>query len=274
MASPSLRDRFFTRPVARAITSPLGIVLFGAGTAAGIVTGIGFAAPLVGLLAWATRVVAAIPRRKRRDRVDAYALSEPWKQYVLQAQSSAAQFRRTVDTALDGPTKDRLRTMAGRLDDGLMDCWRIATRGDQLDAALSTLSTAQATAELAELKARTRQAGPAPAARQTMEALQAQIDSAERLRTTRQDAADRLRLLDARLDEIVARGVEVSVGSADSRGLDDDVTGLVTDLEALRLAIEEVDRASGTGAMPEIEPASGRAAAEPGAAQTSPPREQ
>ncbi len=253
MARLRFRDRFFTRPVARAITSPLGIVLFGAGTAIGIVTGLGLVAPVIGLVAWAGRVLASVPRQQRGGRVDAYTLSEPWKQYVLQAQSSGARFRRTVGAMADGPTRDRLAVLAGRLDDGLMDCWRIATRGDELDGALAMLSTEEAQVQLAELKVRVRQSGSTPAAQQTMAAIQAQLDSAERLRATRQDAADRLRLLDARFDEIVARGVEVSVGSGDSRGLDDDVDGLVTDLEALRQAIEEVDRTSDATVMREIE---------------------
>jgi len=253
MARVRFRDRFFTRPVARSITSPLGILLFGAGTAVGIITGLGLAAPVIGLVAWAGRVLASVPRQQQGGRVDAYTLSEPWKQYVLQAQSSAARFRRTVGGMADGPTKDRMTTLAGRLDDGLMDCWRIATRGDELDGALALLSTEEARAQLAELNVRVRHAGSTPSVEQTMAAIQAQLDSAERLRLTRQDAADRLRLLDARFDEIVARGVEVSIGSADSGGLDDDVDGLVTDLEALRQAMEEVDRTSDTAAMREID---------------------
>jgi hypothetical protein len=64
------------------------------------------------------------------------------------------------------------------------------------------------------------------------------------------DARDRLRLLDARLDELVARAVELSVsGSASAiTGLGDDVDSLVTEMEALRQALEEADRAEGGGA--------------------------
>jgi hypothetical protein len=54
-----------------------------------------------------------------------------------------------------------------------------------------------------------------------------------------QDTRDRLRLLDARLDELVARSAEVSVGAGDTGGLSDEVDGVVTELEALRLALEE-----------------------------------
>ena len=58
------------------------------------------------------------------------------------------------------------------------------------------------------------------------------------------DARDRLRLLDARLDELVARAVEVSVGTADSTVLGNDVEELVVELEALRMAVEETNEAA------------------------------
>ena len=56
---------------------------------------------------------------------------------------------------------------------------------------------------------------------------------------------DRLRLLDARFDELLARTVEVSVGSGDSEVLGHDVDELVTELESLRVAMEETDKLSG-----------------------------
>ena len=59
----SFRDRFFTPKVARAMMSPLGIVLAGAGAAAGIVVGLPLvAAAGVGALAWGGRVLAAVPK--------------------------------------------------------------------------------------------------------------------------------------------------------------------------------------------------------------------
>ena len=67
---------------------------------------------------------------------------------------------------------------------------------------------------------------------------------------------DRLRLLDARFDELVARTVEVSVGSGDTDVLGNDVDGLVTELESLRIAMEETDRAASgqVASLPEPEP--------------------
>ena len=84
-------------------------------------------------------------------------------------------------------------------------------------------------------------------------AMQAQLASAERIDRTIADAYDRLRLLDARTDEAVARAVELSVSQADPDAvsdLDSDVSVIVGDLEALRQAIEETDGTAtdGTGA--------------------------
>jgi len=53
------------------------------------------------------------------------------------------------------------------------------------------------------------------------------------------EARDRLRLLDARLDEAVARAVELSLGTGDARALQGDVDQLVEEMEALRLALED-----------------------------------
>ena len=68
----------------------------------------------------------------------------------------------------------------------------------------------------------------------TVKALESQLQSAERLATLAQRSRDKLRLLDARFDELLARTVEVSIGSGDSEGLGDDVDELVNELEMLR----------------------------------------
>ena len=68
MAGTSLRDRFFTRQVARAITSPVGILLGGGVAAATIVAGVPLLAALpLGLAAWAGKVVLSIPRGRRGE---------------------------------------------------------------------------------------------------------------------------------------------------------------------------------------------------------------
>ena len=65
----------------------------------------------------------------------------------------------------------------------------------------------------------------------------AQISSAQRMQQVSTSTRNRLRLLNARFDELVAKAVEVSVGSGDSGVLGDDVNGLVSELESLRFLV-------------------------------------
>jgi hypothetical protein len=248
MARRSFRDRFFTPPVARAMMSPLGILLFGGAAAVGIVAGLPIVAGLgVGVAAWAGKVFTAIPKDAKSDRIDAFTLSEPWRSYVQSAQTTKLRFDRTVDGTRPGPIRDRLADLSKRLDEAVEDCWRIASRGDDIDHALAQVNSVQAQYELAEARQQLRQR-PTPSLESTVRSLEAQLASAQRMQNVSHDARDRLRLLDARLDELVARAAEVSVGAADSGGLSDEVDGLATELEALRLALEETDGAAGRSA--------------------------
>ena len=250
MARPSFRDRFLTPPVARAIMSPLGIVLFGAAAAGAILIGAPIAiAAGIGAVAWGGQVLAAVPRDPRRgDRIEPFTLGDPWKSYVVGAQQSKERFDRMVHDMAAGPLKERLADLASRLDDGVAESWRIARRGNDISGALARLDTVSAQAELAELRAATGNAMPQRSTAKTIEALEAQVASADRLQRTADDAHSRLRLLDARFDELVARGVEVSIGSGDTDVFGDEVDGLVSDLESLRTALEEANAADDAGA--------------------------
>lgn len=113
---------------------------------------------------------------------------------------------------------------------GVEECWLIAKRGDQLDAALSHLDTPS-------LQARFERADDEA----TRASLQAQLDSAQRIRATRNDTDQRLRLLNTRLGELLAQAAEVSIGSDTTSDLGSAVDDVVTQLESLRLAVEDVN---------------------------------
>ena len=243
---PSFRDRFFTPKVAQAITSPLGIVMAGAGAAVGIATGLPLVlAAGIGVAAWATRVAVAVPRATPAPRVVASSLSDPWRSFVAGALEAKSRFDHAVAGTRPGPLQDRLREVGQRIQDGVEACWRIAGRGDDIDGALATLDTDGARRELVELHR-----GPkSPTTQRTIESIEAQVASAERMAHVSADARDRLRLLDARLDEMVARAVELSVSSeddADVAVLGTDVEGLVGELESLRQAVEETNHTGGS----------------------------
>jgi hypothetical protein len=247
MARLSFRDRFFTPPVGRALFSPSGILLAGAGASVAILGGLPLlAAAGVGAAAWAARVAFAIPRAPRGERIDPFTLGEPWRHFVQDALQAQARYDRAAGAAAAGPLRDRLAEIGSRIDDGVQECWRIAKRGDDLDEALHHLEADQAMRELAAAE---RDPSTLPG---TLEALRAQVESAQRLAKTAVSARDRLRLLNARLDEAVARAIELSVGTGDTGqlgGLGTDVDNLVDEMEALRLALEET---GGPTALPGV----------------------
>jgi hypothetical protein len=234
----SFRDRFFTPRVARALMSPLGILLAGVGTAVGVVVGFPVvAAVAVGAAAYAGRVALAIPRGPVTDRVDPLALSVPWRDFVQSAVNAKQRFDRAVNRTDRGPLREHLTSVADRLADGTNECWRIARHGDELDAALAQIDVESVRRERADVE----KLGATEHQSRTMEALDAQLASADRLARVASDARDRLRLLNARLDELVARAIELSVSEDDEAigTLSTDVEGLVTEMESLRQALEE-----------------------------------
>ena len=155
--------------------------------------------------------------------------------------AARARFQRTVEATPDGPLRLRLSDIGTRLEQGVDEVWLVACRGNDIDAGLATLDVREAQAELARLDQE-----PPGRTRRPPGTLAAQLSTAARMQAV-SDARDRLRLLDARLDELVARAVELSVsGSASAiSGLGDDVDTLVSEMESLRQALEEANRAEG-----------------------------
>ena len=248
-----LPDRAKTPRVARAITSPAGILLAGAGISAGILAGLPLvAAAGIGVAAWAARVALAVPRRAPEDRIRPERLAEPWRSFVREAQDAARRYRRAVAATAPGPLRERLADIGTRIDTGVLESWRVAKRGDALEGALREMDVREVAGELQAVEADAQRRGPhAASLERTAAALRAQLDSASRLSAVAADARDRLRLLDARLDEAVARAVELSLGAEDvsaAGGLQGDVDQLVEEMEALRLALDDAGPAPSASA--------------------------
>lgn len=254
----SFRDRFFTPPVARAMMSPSGILLAGAGASVAVLAGLGpIGAVALGAVAWAGRVGYSVPRKAGDDRIDPFTLNEPWRRFVQSSVQAQTRFDQAVHNAERGPLRDRLGEIAGRVDDAVRESWRIARQGQVLADAGSQIDMAGVQRQLAEVQGN---AGASWAAGSSLErtaaALEAQLASGTRLATVTAEAQDRLRLLNARLDEMVARAIELSVDANkvdDLGGLGSDVDTLVDELEALRLAMDETD-SLGTAPAPELPP--------------------
>jgi hypothetical protein len=247
----SFRDRFWTRRTAETITAPSSILVGGAATAVGIAVGAPIAAAVgVGAGAYAAWVALRMPRAPRTDtepEIDLHRLRDPWRWYVKEALESRARFRRAVASTSAGPIRDRLASIGERLDDGVAESWRIASRGQDLEAALAQL----APAEQVDERIRQLQSGPpSPTTDGLIEALQGQVESYRRIAGTAARARDKLTILEARLDEAVARAVELSVQTADAGalgGLQEDVQTVVSEMEALRRGLEETTGQTMTG---------------------------
>jgi hypothetical protein len=252
MTGVSFRDRFFTRPVARAITAPSGILLGGAVAAATILVGVPLVAAIpLGAAAWAGKVLLAVPRRGRGERIDPFTLSEPWRRYVQEALQARNRFEEAVARTRSGPLRDHLSEIASRMQTGVEETWLIAKRGQTLVDARRGIDVADIDRQLAEL-ASTSGADPDadPSLDLVSQSLTAQRATADRLDRVISQAHGELRMLDARLDEAVARTLELSAhASSDTtlEGLGADVDNLVTEMESLRQALEETSRAARGG---------------------------
>ncbi|HSK96372.1 MAG TPA: hypothetical protein VK891_07140 [Euzebyales bacterium] len=229
------RDRFYTRQTAEAIMAPSSIVAAGAGTAAGVLLGLGPVAALVGVVAYGGWVLLKMPRARvpAEGSVDPRRLRDPWRTHVREALQAEQRFAEAVGSTSPGPLRERLDGMGDRVADAVSECWRIANRGQQLEDALGKLEP------IGQLEAKLARASGND---NLSSAIRSQIDSYRRIEQTAVTTRERLQLLEARLDETVARAVEVGLRAGDPveiGALDDDVESLVNEMEALRRGLEE-----------------------------------
>jgi hypothetical protein len=234
------RDRFFTPATAKALLS-WRILL---GIAIGVIVGLAanpVAGVIAGVVAYAAAIAVAMPRAARST-IDPFAVSEPWRHFVQGTQRARQSLREAVGAAGDGPLKSRLSDIAGRLEQAVEESWAIARRGDDIDAAINRIDPVRLRSQLATLTSSEQAPGSATTDRSAAVAsIESQLASADRLKALSASTADRLRLTQARLDELVARAAEVSVGASDTETYEHDVDDLVVELEALRLAIAETE---------------------------------
>jgi hypothetical protein len=159
--------------------------------------------------------------------IDSFALTEPWRRHVASAESAERRFAQTLKATAPGPLHDRLAEIERGLKKGVQECWEIAKRGEELDSVLRRLEPASLRRQL-ELATGDEQAS-----------LRRQVESATRIETTRDETDERLRMLNVRLGELVTQSAEVSIGMDGTRELGAGVDAVVTELEALRLAVED-----------------------------------
>jgi hypothetical protein len=246
MAIERLPEGVRTPAVARAMFSPSAILLGGGAASVAILAGLWPLAPVAALVGWGAKVALAIPRKRGGSSIRPERLPEPWRGFVLEAAQAAKRFREQVATLPAGPLRTELAEVGTRVNAAVQDCWEIATRGVALDEARKQLGMSQAANELDRLRGdralRADQGMDLSSIAQAINAVERQLAAGKRVETAAFEARDRLRVLNAQLDEAVAAVVEMSLRPPTAESADalrGQVDGIVDELEALRLALDE-----------------------------------
>jgi hypothetical protein len=176
--------------------------------------------------------------------VNPYAVPQPWRDLLVDVLRSQQKFVETAAAGPPGPLQLRLSLLGERVDAGVHECWLIAQRGAALNQAVARLDPGEIRRRLAIVESQ-----PAGASHgETVAAVRAQLASVQRIEDLAEETRERLQLLAARLGEAVAEAVELSVipDPAGVPGLDAVAAGMdpvVSELQALRAALADTDRA-------------------------------
>jgi len=228
-----MNRRRFLHPLIVIITVLCGALGMAAMGIAGLVLGL-LAGYAIGLS------VAVIIRHRDTERIDPFALNEPWRFFVRDALQARNRFRSTVAALDDGPIAERIRGMSQQIDAGVEESWRIARRGQAIADARRTIKRDKVIRQMEELQSE----GVDPSSDRRLESLESQLASSDHLGDVLADAERRLKILDTRLEDSVTRAIAVSARLGDDRSLstvEEDMTLLVDELEALREALDDTE---------------------------------
>jgi hypothetical protein len=195
----------------------------------------------MGYVAWPLTVGSSAVFRRRRGpddpiarQVDPAQAPRRLAPVVADALDARRRYQDLVAGLRPGPVQERLGSMQAQLDAGVLAVGETARRVGELERILASLQPDRVTDEYK--RAKRSDADP-----EVMAAHEARFGSVQRLLNAVDDADERLRLLDVRLDGIVARGAEVALGSGgDLDALDAELASVVSDLGALRAGLDAV----------------------------------
>lgn len=165
----------------------------------------------------------------RAAAIDPFTISDPWRRHVQAALAAQRRYREIVRSVAKGPLHDRLTSIGGQVDHAVQECFAIARRGDELDDALRRLDVGSLDRQLQRATDDV-----------TRTSLSAQLAAAGRVRAAREDSDSRLRIQVTRMGELTALAAEVSVGTDNTEMLGTGVGDVVSELEGLRLALQEL----------------------------------
>jgi hypothetical protein len=245
-----------TPEVARAMFSPSAILLAGGGAAIAILSGAWVLAPFAAAGAWAARVAIAAPwGRGKRPAIKPGKLPEPWRGFVIDAARAQQRFDELIRQVPAGPLQDELRSIGRRVADGVQECQQVAQKGVMLDQARKSLQLGLVTNELQRLHGerslRAQQGMDVSTLDQAIAATQRQLDAGQRVEAVAFQTRDRLRVLNAQLDEATAAVIELTVrpGATSAGALSGQVEGIVDQLTSLRVALDEASAITPTSTI-------------------------
>ena len=220
-----------------------------------VILGVVFAAVGAGV-----RLAVAAWRRMRSlpvERIDPFALPEPWRGLVQQAVDAGKRFDLAVEAWPAGPLRDRLVSLEPAVDAQVRGVWVTARQGATISGGFPPGMKHPAVEDLsAELEAVQLERSDLPASDRARreeldraeQALASQVQAARRAKSTSDAVEGRLRVLVARLDDAVTSVVALTAapgGAGDVEGAVGTVEGLAQEIAALQASFGEAAQLPG-----------------------------
>jgi hypothetical protein len=169
-------------------------------------------------------------------------LAPRWRRPVDQAIRARDRFAVIARGTAEGPTRERLETLAARLDAGVEAATEIARRADATERTVDALDPGEVGDRLKSARRRVAQSSEADPSRSRLQAdvdaLAEQFASLNRLQNRLDEASDQLDALELRMETAVARAAELAL--APGEFVDPGIGTVVDELTALQAAMQDL----------------------------------
>ncbi|MGI8753854.1 MAG: hypothetical protein ACR2MN_16385 [Acidimicrobiales bacterium] len=247
--------------VARAAVGPPAIALTAAGAGIGLLDHSLPVAVVLAIVGWGGRMGWAVVARARRQRpvkpepVDPWSVPPPWRDQLRAVVDAQKRFDQAVSSLADGPTRERVGSLAERIDRSVRAAAVTARRGALLSTPERSARTNALSDELAGLAQRHDGLDAATLRHETV--IAAQLRAMRRADAVSSEAQDQVRSLATRIDEAVTALVELSLDASDPDLIDGQsgpLLSVVDEIAALHAGIEAsgaaIESAGSAGELP------------------------
>lgn len=179
--------------------------------------------------------------------IDLTSLDDRWRRSIEDIEASRRRLRQLIADCRPGPIQDRLGAIAERVDETAVAAVQLALRAQRAASAVEGMGLDHVRAELKHVRRKLADSPDGSAGRDAAEAelraLEDQHAALNQLANTADDAAERLRLLDLRVDAAVARAAQIALlpgADVAMAQIEGDVTAVVDELTALQAGLDAV----------------------------------